>query len=353
MSRPLLLTPLLLFGCGGETAPEVAPAVAAMHRAEEDARSAEAAANAAPPPNARGYRGGDGIFPDGTSLAAARANFRTMLREDPEDTDPVPPPPEGRGQLVSYPGPLGEMAAYLVVPEGEGPRPAIVWVLGGFSNSIGPFLFEEAAADNDQTAAALPAAGVVTMYPSRRGSHGNPGERELLFGEVDDVLAAARWLAGRPEVDPDRVYIGGHSTGGTVALLAAQSGGTFRGVVSLGPTYELFPPDQTEEIFGIAVPKEAVLRAPGFWMENLSSPTWVIEGANDGNAEELERLRQAAKSADAPATFAVIPGEDHFSIVRRVCGLFAAEIAEAAETDSDIDLTEEEVVQAFATPAGG
>ena len=59
----------------------------------------------------------------------------------------------------------------------------------------------------------------IMMFPTLRGGNTNPGAREYLLGEVDDVLAAAEHLARLPYVDPQRIYLGGHSTGGTLALL--------------------------------------------------------------------------------------------------------------------------------------
>ena len=75
------------------------------------------------------------------------------------------------------------------------------------------------------------------MYPSLRGGNNNPGHMESFFGEVDDVLAARALLAKLPYVDPERIYLGGHSTGGTLALLVAECSGAFRGVFAFGPVY--------------------------------------------------------------------------------------------------------------------
>ena len=61
------------------------------------------------------------------------------------------------------------------------------------------------------------------MFPSLRGGNDNPGRREGFFGEVDDILAATDYLARQPHVDPKRIYLGGHSTGGTMVMLVAES----------------------------------------------------------------------------------------------------------------------------------
>ena len=40
------------------------------------------------------------------------------------------------------------------------------------------------------------------MFPSLRGGNDNPGAKEGFLGEVDDVIAAADFLAKQPYVDP-------------------------------------------------------------------------------------------------------------------------------------------------------
>jgi dipeptidyl aminopeptidase/acylaminoacyl peptidase len=50
---------------------------------------------------------------------------------------------------------------------------------------------------------------------------------------AEDIEAALAWLAGRPEVDPARLGIIGHSVGAGAALLVAAGQPTLRAVVSL------------------------------------------------------------------------------------------------------------------------
>jgi dipeptidyl aminopeptidase/acylaminoacyl peptidase len=73
------------------------------------------------------------------------------------------------------------------------------------------------------------------MYPSLRGGNNNPKYIEDGYGEMDDVIAAARYLASLPYVDLGRIYLGGHSTGGTLAMLSVESTTLFRAVFAFGP----------------------------------------------------------------------------------------------------------------------
>jgi dipeptidyl aminopeptidase/acylaminoacyl peptidase len=52
---------------------------------------------------------------------------------------------------------------------------------------------------------------------------------------VDDVIVATEYLRAQPHVDPDRIYLGGHSTGGTLVQLVAASSDQYRAVFSFGP----------------------------------------------------------------------------------------------------------------------
>lgn len=64
-------------------------------------------------------------------------------------------------------------------------------------------------------------AGMVVLLPTWRGENGNPGEHELLAGEVGDAMAAARWLAAQPDVDVDQLAVFGVAEGGALAALLA------------------------------------------------------------------------------------------------------------------------------------
>jgi dienelactone hydrolase len=51
---------------------------------------------------------------------------------------------------------------------------------------------------------------------------------------VNDVLAASDVLRKLDYVDNSRVFISGHSSGGTLALLAGMASPVFRGIASFG-----------------------------------------------------------------------------------------------------------------------
>ena len=222
--------------------------------------------------------------------------------------------------------PVGKLAAYLTPDPGDGKKhPAIVWITGGDCNSIGE-LWEEAPRDNDQTAAAYRKAGIIMMFPSLRGGNDNPGRREGFLGEVDDVLAAADYLARQDYVDPTRIYLGGHSTGGTLVMLVAESTDRFRAVFSFGPVDDVSG-------YGPRVPpvrrvrrrrrSSCVRPAAG---STRSAARCSSSRGPIGRATSARCGRWPGASTNPLIRFLPVTGVNHFSILAPANELIAAKI---------------------------
>jgi uncharacterized protein len=144
----------------------------------------------------------------------------------------------------------------LALPEGGGPAPAVVIASGS-----GPL-------DRDsnhrrarfdiarQLAHALAAGGLASLRYDKRGVGESPGDWRLagLYDNVDDLGRARDALAARPEVDPQRVLVAGHSEGAILAASLAGRGVPTAGVVLLSMN---------------AVPGEELLR----WQARRIAPT--------------------------------------------------------------------------------
>ncbi|WP_395751255.1 DUF4190 domain-containing protein [Prosthecobacter sp.] len=255
--------------------------------------------------------------------ARARHAFKTrLLRKEREDVPADPPAPATGMKLVSYPGPLGDMAAYVSTDPADGKKhPAIIWLIGGFSNSISADVLPKGDdPENDQSASAFREAGLLMLYPSLRGGNQNPGFKEGLLGEVDDVLAALAWLKQQPYIDPARIYLGGHSTGGTLALLVAGSTTDLRAVISFGPAHSTAAYGQDVLPFDVENEAEAIPRAPILCLDAINAPTFVIEGVK-GNIESLRRMRRSHSSRFIQ--YFEIPAADHFQVLRPLSELLA------------------------------
>jgi len=287
---------------------------------------------------------GPGWPPPGAKLAEERAKFQTTLVRKENAGYPVDPPPAEVFQVVQYSSPVGPLAAYLTPDPGDGQKhPAILWIVGGFDNSIGD-MWSPATPDNDQTAAAFRQAGIVMMVPSLRGGNQNPGHREVLYGEVDDVLGAAEFLAAQSYVDPSRIYLGGHSTGGTLALLAAASSNRFRAVFSLGPAHDVAGYGREEQVWASNL-KERRLRSPKYWLENVTTPTFVVEGSEQpSNADAIHTMDRLTDNQHLH--FLAVPGADHFSILAPINGLLAQKLLSDTGPTCSITLTAPETTAA-------
>ena len=77
-----------------------------------------------------------------------------------------------------------------------------------------------------QLAHALRAGGLASLRYDKRGVGESPGDwrRAGLYDNVDDLGRARDALAGRPEVDPDRILLAGHSEGALLAAALAARG---------------------------------------------------------------------------------------------------------------------------------
>jgi dipeptidyl aminopeptidase/acylaminoacyl peptidase len=267
-----------------------------------------------------------------------------------EPREPVAPPPPQDFRVVKYDASVGQLEAYLSPnPRNSKKNPAIIWITGGDCNSIGD-VWSPAPAKNDQTASAYRLAGIVMMFPSLRGGNQNPGSREGYLGEIDDVLAAHEYLAKhlyiekeadrekQAYVDPDRIYLGGHSTGGTLVFQVAASTDKFRAVFSFGPAADVatYPADFTP--FDRTNRREIDLRSPIHWTHAVRSPLFVFEGTQRGNIDALKALERASKNP--LIHFYPVPGKDHFSVLAPLNQMLAQKILRDEGQKTNITITD-------------
>jgi acetyl esterase/lipase len=264
-----------------------------------------------------------------TLLDKRKGHKTKLVRVLPDEEDPLEEPPKEWFKLIKYKAPVGPCAAYVSVPPDPAKRgPAIVWLTGGFPvGGAGDSAWTRQPVTNDQGASIYRAHGIVMMYPSLRGTFGNPGKQESFYGEVEDVIAAAKHLASLPYVDPKQIYLGGHSTGGTMALLVAQSTDLFRAAFCFGPSISPRGYGAEAMAYDVDNEKENELRSPLLHVDCIQTPTWVIEGTIDGNLESLEELRKMGSAVNNPLLhcLAIVRG-NHFDILAPLNRLIAERI---------------------------
>lgn len=143
-------------------------------------------------------------------------------------------PPAYRKEPVDFASAGIHLVGTLVVPSGEGPFPAVVWVHDGGAvtrdsqvYTLGAFLLAE--------------HGVASLIYDKRGSGLSEGNFRTALPEdlAADALAGARFLRTRGEIDGSRVGIGGFGEGATAVLPSAFAlGGDFAFAVAVGPSGE-------------------------------------------------------------------------------------------------------------------
>ncbi len=225
---------------------------------------------------------------------------------------------------IEYPSGELNLAAWVAWPLGASTynrAPALIYFHGDFAFG----------ADDFEAVRGFLDAGFVVMTPILRGENGNPGDFELLWGEVDDARAAVGWIAQQPNVDPSRIYAFGHSIGGGIAaMLTLYPELPLRRTGSCGGIYvpETFARWNQSESNGDLVrfdpsdPDEIQLRVLGPNVAWMNHPHIAYVGREDPwfaiNARQvLERAWAKGKP------FEVIEVEgDHMSSLPRSLGAF-------------------------------
>jgi acetyl esterase/lipase len=279
------------------------------------------------------------------SLVEARRGFKTTLARRESGGNPPPAPPPNLLDLVHYDAPPGRLAGYLSPdPKDDKKHPAIIWITGGDCNSIDEGCWHEGPASNDQSASAYRKAGILMMFPALRGGNDNPGIKEGFLGEVDDVLAAAAFLRKQAFIDPDRIYLGGHSTGGTLALLTAECTDQFRAVFSFGPVDDVRGYSPRYNPFVLSDLKEVQLRSPGRWLHSIAAPVFVFEGTG-GNRSSLQAMSRS--STNPKVRFFEVKGTDHFGVLAPTNRLIADKILRDSGPTCSLVFTQEELNKPF------
>jgi dipeptidyl aminopeptidase/acylaminoacyl peptidase len=210
---------------------------------------------------------------------------------------------------LTYPSDNLRLRAWVnTLPPGVGRKPAVLFLHGGFAFGAEDWHMAQPFRD----------AGFVVMTPLLRGENGQRGTYTLFYDEVEDVLAAADALAGLSYVDPDRIYVSGHSAGGTLTLLAAMTSNRFRaaGAFSGSPDQVALCRDQPELApFDLSDERELQMRSPLAFARSFKCPVRIYYGSQEfffrGSSQKTaEEARKAGLDVEAIS----VPG-DHLTSV--------------------------------------
>jgi len=218
-----------------------------------------------------------------------------------------------------------EIPAFLYLPEGKGPHPAIVWPHGGPAsqhfNGWDPFV------------QIIVSAGIALLAPNIRGSTGRGRDFENAlyrdWGGVDleDIISAAKYLKNLDCIDSSRIAVGGASYGGFITMMALVKAPELwaGGINAIGPVnlatfykntsgwlrllliekYGFKPPEDDPEFY--------FERSPVNFIKNLNAPLLLIYNENDTRVpgEELEQLIMELKKHNKDYEVVLFPNEGH------------------------------------------
>jgi hypothetical protein len=185
-------------------------------------------------------------------LVLTRTSNPPTARRRPQE--PARPLPYDELELT-VDGPSGHhlLACTLTKPRGSGPFAAVVLITGS-----GPQNRDEALAGHRPflvLADALTRRGIAALRCDDRGVGRSTGDyaTATTFDFADDTLAEVAALRARPDVDPARLGLVGHSEGAMIAPIAAVRSAEVKFVVLLAPP--AVPGEQTLFLQSAAIAK--------------------------------------------------------------------------------------------------
>lgn len=236
---------------------------------------------------------------------------------------PLPDVP-GRLEEVSTTAADGSrVRGWLVLPEGDGPHPLLLWIHGGPLNSWNQWSWRW----NPQLAAAR---GYAVLLPDPALSTGygldfiNRGWNAWRQAPYTDLMAITDEVVARPDVDETRTAALGGSFGGYMANWVAGHTDRFRAVVTHASLWAL---DQFNGTTDMSQYWQSIFDADGLhendphrFVADISSPMLVIHGDKDYRVPIGEGLRlwselaehHAAEDGTMPHRFLYFPDENHW-----------------------------------------
>lgn len=159
--------------------------------------------------------------------AGIKGTFRLAPKGEKAAAPPSAPPAPAeplpyREEEVAMANGEVKLSGTLTVPEGAGPFPAVIMITGSGTQNrdeeIFGFKLFRVIADH------LTRQGIAVLRCDDRafGASGTPGGATSA-DFATDVVAQANFLRGRKEIRPGEIGLLGHSEGGIIAPLAAQS----------------------------------------------------------------------------------------------------------------------------------
>jgi dipeptidyl aminopeptidase/acylaminoacyl peptidase len=253
-------------------------------------------------------RTASGLRINATDYAQARAAFTTRLLYRGPSPQPFDneSPPQGVREITYASGSLA-LKAWFARPPGDALVPGVVFAHGGFAYGAEDFEMARPYLD----------AGFAVITPMLRGENGMPGEYSMFYGEVDDVIAAGAYLRAQANIDQTRIFLAGHSVGGTLSMLAAQASPIFRASASFSgsPDQITFCAEYSQIVpFDPNNPLEYEMRSPLSYASSFKAPARIYCAAREVFVPDAQETARIARAARLDVQAEEVRG-DHFTAV--------------------------------------
>jgi hypothetical protein len=256
-----------------------------------------------------------------------------------------------RAMPVTIPTPAAHvLAGTLTIPDGAtggGRRPAVVTISGSGPQDRDEYLpFVAGYRPFRQVADTLSRRGIIVLRLDDRGTGESTGNFATATSAdfADDVRAAVAWLRARPDVNPAKIALLGHSEGAMIAPMVAASDRRLAAIVLMaGPSkrgrdiidYQIrygvehdstIAPERRDSVYAARRAAADTTAAPSPWMKffldydplatikQVRAPVLVLQGATDQQvtADQAETLGVALRQAgNRNARVRVFPHRNH------------------------------------------
>lgn len=220
--------------------------------------------------------------------AKVRKHFHTKLLQKGPAPDKYEPldAPVGADKIFYRSGYGGELELIAWVSKyrrESKPKPAVLFLHGGNAMGRGHWNLMDPYVD----------AGYIVMMPTMRGENGQMGNFSGFYDEVDDVLSAADRLAHLPGVDANRLFIAGHSIGGTLTMLASMSTEKFRAAAPISgnpDAFRFFNRYPQDIRFDDENSHEFEVRTALCYAQSFKCPVRVVHGTDESHFNDRAGL---------------------------------------------------------------
>ncbi len=219
--------------------------------------------------------------------------------------------------------------------EVSGEVPAVLMLHG--STPEGRFMGMYRALSNE-----LAKAGYIVLTIDQRGygTSDEPDPKDAsTFRYAEDVADAVDYMLTLENVDPDNVFVLGHSFGGDVAIAGGVRDDRIAGIISFSPARDLVERAEEEVDYfrrrdmrylflGRTIPPEVFMayRVPLLIDSNLDyfedpdhKPLLLLDGELESESDR-EWLTEIAEQIGGDATHITLEGADHYANVAGVAG---------------------------------